>query len=66
MLEGSMLWTGSAVQWLRDGLKIIKQSGRQKHDAKTCEGNQGVYFVPAFVGLWTPYSEKMPRALSSG
>ncbi|NLZ61629.1 MAG: glycerol kinase GlpK [Acholeplasmataceae bacterium] len=57
-LEGSIFVTGSAVQWLRDGLKIIKQSGETEAHAKTCEGNQGVYFVPAFVGLGTPYWEK--------
>jgi len=57
-LEGSIFVAGSAVQWLRDGLKIIYKSFESETYAKECEDNQGVYFVPAFVGLGTPYWEK--------
>lgn len=57
-LEGSIFVAGSAVQWLRDGLKIIKNSAETEAYAKEVESNLGVYFVPAFVGLGTPYWEK--------
>ncbi len=57
-LEGSIFVGGSAVQWLRDGLKVIKASAETEGFAKDVENNLGVYFVPAFVGLGTPYWEK--------
>lgn len=57
-LEGSIFVAGSAVQWLRDGLKIIYKSFETETYAKSCETNLGVYFVPAFVGLGTPYWDK--------
>jgi glycerol kinase len=57
-LEGSIFVAGSAVQWLRDGIKIIDQSPESCTYAKACESNLGIYFVPAFVGLGTPYWEK--------
>ena len=49
---------GSAVQWLRDGIKIIKTSPESEEYAKAIDSNLGVYLVPAFVGLGTPYWEK--------
>jgi len=54
-LEGSIFVAGSAVQWLRDGLQIIYKSFESETYAKSCDTNLGVYFVPAFVGLGTPY-----------
>jgi glycerol kinase len=57
-LEGSIFVAGSAVQWLRDGLKVIKNSAESETYSKAVENNLGVYFVPAFVGLGTPYWEK--------
>ena len=57
-LEGSIFVVGSAVQWLRDGLKIIETSPETEKQAKACDSNLGVYFVPAFVGLGTPYWDK--------
>lgn len=54
-VEGSIFVGGSAVQWLRDGLKVITKSAETDLYAKSVESNQGVYFVPAFVGLGTPY-----------
>jgi glycerol kinase len=57
-LEGSIFVAGSAVQWLRDGLKIIYKSFESETYAKDIECSEGVYFVPAFVGLGTPYWEK--------
>jgi len=54
-LEGSVFVGGSSVQWLRDGLKIIKSAEETEKLAKELKSNEGVYFVPAFVGLGTPY-----------
>lgn len=56
-LEGSIFVAGSAVQWLRDGLKIIYKSFESETYAKEVESTEGLYFVPAFVGLGTPYWE---------
>lgn len=57
-LEGSIFVAGSAVQWLRDGIQVISKSSESEVHAKTLASNQGVYFVPAFVGLGTPYWDK--------
>lgn len=54
-LEGSVFIGGASVQWLRDGLKVIKTSADSEHEAKKVESSDGVYVVPAFVGLGTPY-----------
>jgi glycerol kinase len=54
-LEGSVAVTGSAVQWLRDQLGIIKQADDIEALANTVPDNGGVYFVPAFSGLYAPY-----------
>jgi glycerol kinase len=54
-LEGSVAVTGSAVQWLRDQLGIIKQASDIEALANTVKNNGGVYFVPAFSGLYAPY-----------
>ncbi len=54
-LEGSVFVAGSAVQWLRDGLKIIENAKETEPHAKALLHNEGVYMVPAFVGLGTPY-----------
>lgn len=59
-LEGAIFVTGAAVQWLRDGLGIIKQSGDVEALAASVASNEGVYMVPAFVGLGAPYWD--PRA----
>ena len=65
-LEGSIFVAGSAVQWLRDGIKIIKTSAESEEYAKAVESNLGVYFVPAFVGLGTPYWEKSVKGAMFG
>ncbi len=57
-LEGSIFVAGSAVQWLRDGVKLIKTSKESETHAKAVSSSLGVYFIPAFVGLGTPYWEK--------
>ena len=54
-LEGSIAVTGSAVQWLRDQLGIISTAAESEQLARTVEDNGGVYFVPAFSGLFAPY-----------
>jgi glycerol kinase len=54
-LEGSIAVTGSAVQWLRDQLGIIKSAGEIEALALTVEDTGGAYFVPAFSGLFAPY-----------
>src|SRR5689334_6621049 len=54
-LEGSIFVAGSAVQWLRDGLGIIKQAAETGPLADKSDSTQSVYLVPAFVGLGAPY-----------
>jgi glycerol kinase len=54
-LEGAIAITGALVQWLRDNLGMIKTSPEVEDLAKTVEDNGGVYFVPAFSGLFAPY-----------
>jgi len=54
-LEGSIAVTGSLVQWLRDSLGIISTSSEVQELADTVDDNGGVYFVPAFSGLFAPY-----------
>src|SRR6266542_5383003 len=54
-LEGSVAVTGSAVQWLRDQLGVIKQAGDIEALANSVPDNGGIYFVPAFSGLYAPY-----------
>lgn len=54
-LEGSIAITGALVQWLRDNLGIIEKSSEVEALAETVEDNGGIYFVPAFSGLFAPY-----------
>jgi glycerol kinase len=54
-LEGSIAITGALVQWLRDNLGLIKTSQEVETLAATVEDNGGIYFVPAFSGLFAPY-----------
>ncbi|MDO5747076.1 MAG: glycerol kinase GlpK [Actinomycetaceae bacterium] len=54
-LEGSIAVTGSLIQWLRDNLKIIDSAPQVEQLAKTVDDNGGMYFVPAFSGLFAPY-----------
>ena len=54
-LEGSIAITGALVQWLRDNLGLIEKSSDIESLAKTVDDNGGVYFVPAFSGLFAPY-----------
>jgi glycerol kinase len=54
-LEGSIAITGALVQWLRDNLGLIEKSGEVETLARTVENSGGIYFVPAFSGLFAPY-----------
>lgn len=65
-LEGSVFITGAAVQWLRDGLKIISSAAETEELATKVPDNGGVYFVPAFVGLGAPYWDMYARGLIIG
>lgn len=59
-LEGSVFVTGAAIQWLRDGLEIISDASEIGHLAESASGTGGVFFVPAFAGLGSPWWD--PRA----
>ena len=65
-LEGSIAITGALVQWLRDNLGIIKNSSDIEPLALTVNDNGGVYFVPAFSGLYAPYWKDNARGVIVG
>jgi glycerol kinase len=65
-LEGSVFIAGAAVQWLRDGLGIIKSSGDVERLAATVPDSGGVFFVPAFVGLGAPHWDSYARGTILG
>jgi len=65
-LEGSIAITGALVQWLRDNIGLIKTSTEIEELAATVENNGGVYFVPAFSGLFAPYWKNEARGVIAG
>jgi glycerol kinase len=65
-LEGSIAVTGSAVQWLRDQLRIIDSAAESETLARQVPDNGGVYFVPAFSGLFAPYWRSDARGVIVG
>jgi glycerol kinase len=65
-LEGSVAITGALVQWLRDNLGIIQNSADIESLARTVNDNGGVYFVPAFSGLYAPYWKENARGVITG
>ncbi|MBK7896325.1 MAG: glycerol kinase GlpK [Candidatus Promineifilaceae bacterium] len=65
-LEGSIAITGALVQWLRDNLKMIKSAPEVEELAKTVDDNGGIYFVPAFSGLYAPYWKDDARGVIAG
>ncbi|MFC7371520.1 glycerol kinase GlpK [Fictibacillus iocasae] len=65
-LEGSIFVAGSAVQWLRDGLRMLKNSADSEQYAEKVDSTDGVYVVPAFVGLGTPYWDSDARGAVFG
>jgi len=65
-LEGSVFIAGAAIQWLRDGLKILEDAEESESLAFSVPDTGGVYFVPAFVGLGAPYWQPNARGLICG
>lgn len=65
-LEGSIFVAGSAIQWLRDGLRMLKESKESETYASRVASTEGVYVVPAFVGLGTPYWDSDVRGAVFG
>lgn len=65
-LEGSIFVAGSAIQWLRDGLKMIESSSESEEIARQAEGNNEVYIVPAFTGLGAPHWDSDARGAIFG
>ncbi len=65
-IEGSIFVAGAAVQWLRDGLKLIAAAGETQALAASLRGNNGVYLVPAFTGLGAPYWDPAARGAIFG
>ncbi|PLR78404.1 glycerol kinase [Bacillus sp. V3-13] len=65
-LEGSIFVAGSAIQWLRDGLRMLKDAKDSEGYATRVDSTDGVYVVPAFVGLGTPYWDSDVRGAIFG
>mmetsp|Transcript_9901 Transcript_9901/g.10694 ORF Transcript_9901/g.10694 Transcript_9901/m.10694 type:complete len:663 (+) Transcript_9901:82-2070(+) len=65
-LEGAVAYSGSVVQWLRDNLEMIKSAGETESIAESVGDNGGVYFVPAFAGLYAPYWRDDARGVIAG
>lgn len=65
-LEGSIFVAGSAIQWLRDGLRMFRNAAESERYAEKVDSTEGVYVVPAFVGLGTPYWDSDVRGAVFG
>jgi len=65
-LEGSIFIAGAGVQWARDKMKLIKKAKDTEKVIKSLKSNNGVYLVPAFVGLGAPYWDSKARGVLSG
>src|SRR5205085_5556067 len=65
-LEGSVAITGALVQWMRDNFGLIERSPDIEALARTVEDNGGIYFVPAFSGLYAPYWKDNARGVIAG
>lgn len=65
-IEGSVFVCGAAVQWLRDQLRIVENAASTELASKTITDNEGVYFVPAFVGMGAPYWDADARGTLVG
>lgn len=65
-LEGSVFVAGAAVQWLRDGMRMVKSASQTEEYARQVEHTDGVYIVPAFAGLGAPYWNPYARGLVVG
>src|SRR5205814_9557909 len=65
-LEGSVFIAGAAIQWLRDGLGLLRKAAESERLARTVDSSLGVYLVPAFVGLGAPYWDPDARGALLG
>ena len=65
-LEGSVFIGGAVIQWLRDELKLINNAAETEEIAKSIDSTNGVYIVPAFIGLGAPYWDMNSRGTISG
>jgi glycerol kinase len=65
-LEGSVAYSGSLIQWLRDNIHMITKASETESIADSVSDNGGVYFVPAFAGLYAPYWREDARAIICG
>lgn len=65
-LEGAIFIAGAAIQWLRDGLKLLSKASESEDIARSLKDNGGVYFVPALVGLGAPYWDQDARGAILG
>jgi len=65
-LEGSIFIAGAAIQWLRDGLGLLRKAGESEAIARQVDSTLGVYFVPALVGLGAPYWDPAARGALVG
>jgi glycerol kinase len=65
-LEAAVFVTGAAVQWLRDGIGILDSAAETEELARSLDGNDGVYFVPALTGLGSPYWDPYARGTIVG
>ncbi|MEJ2540404.1 MAG: glycerol kinase GlpK [Gemmatimonadota bacterium] len=65
-LEGAIFIAGAAIQWLRDGLGLLEAAAESEALARGMEENDGVYFVPAFVGLGAPWWDPEARGMITG
>lgn len=65
-LEAAIFVTGAAVQWLRDGLGIIRSGDETEELARSLDSNDGVYLVPAFTGLGSPHWDAYARGTLAG
>ena len=66
VLEGSVFVSGAVIQWLRDGLGLIRTAAESEEVARQVSDNGGVYLVPAFVGLGAPYWDPYARGTIQG
>jgi glycerol kinase len=66
VLEGAIFIAGAAIQWLRDGLKVLRHASQSEIMAGSVADNAGVYFVPALVGLGAPYWDQNARGAIYG
>ena len=65
-LDGAIYISGAAIQWLRDGLKIVSSASETERRARSVQDTNGVYFVPSFTGLAAPYWDSYARGTMVG